>query len=91
MSRLRSIANRDQNDIAIGLGVSYIDQKTPLQLTVDPVTNYLLVDIVANSSGTINTTHRIDQDDRPTAYAWNGTQLVPIATDINGNLLIDTN
>jgi hypothetical protein len=87
MSRPNYIANRDQNDCPVGLGVSSVDLKTPLQLRVDPVTNYLLVQSIANSSGNVSTRHRIDQDDRPTSYGWNGTNIVPIATDINGYLL----
>ena len=88
MSRPNSIARRDQNDRAVGLGVSSVDLKTPLMLTVDPVTNYLLVDIIASSSGTVNTVHRIDQNDVPTSYGWNGIKIIPIATDNSGNLLV---
>lgn len=87
MSRRFSIANRDQNDRAVGLGVSSADLKTPLELTVDPVTNYLLVQVVSHSTGTVTTRHRIDQNDIPTCYGWNGTTIVPIATDANGILL----
>jgi hypothetical protein len=90
MSRPRSIANRDQNDRAVALGVSSVDLKTPLELTVDPITGYLLTNIIANSSGVVNAVHRIDQNDIPTCYGWNGTNIVPIAVDSNGYLLIST-
>ena len=84
-------ARIDQNDRKTALGVSSVDSVTPVRLRVDPVTSYLLIKIVATSSGVVNTVHRIDQNDIPTCYGWNGTQLVPVATDNNGYLLVQSN
>jgi len=86
MVRPTSIAKRDQNDRAVGLGVSSVDLVTPIELKVDPVTGALLVTSIINS-GNVTTRHRIDQNDIPTCYGWNGSNIVPIATDSNGRLL----
>ena len=91
MSRPNSIANRDQNDRPVGLGVSSVDLKTPLELRVDPVTNYLLCQIMDTTVGNVTTRHRIDQNDIATSYGWNGTEIVPLAVDSNGYLLCQMN
>lgn len=86
------IAKRDQNDVAVSLGVSSSDGATPIMLAVDPVTDYLLVQNFGDSlTPTPATRVKIDQNDQKTKYgvsSVDGVTLVPIRTDSNGRLLI---
>lgn len=86
-------AKRDQNHRTVELGVSSTDGVTTLPFRVDPVTNYLLIDIVTGAlSATPMTMDKRDQNHVPTAYgisSVDGTTLVPIRTDDNGALLLD--
>lgn len=85
-------AKRDENDQAVALGVSSTDSITPIMLTVDPVTGYLLVKNFGDSLTTTAATRcKIDQDDQKTKYgvsSTDGVTLVPIRTDTNGRLLV---
>lgn len=87
-----SVAKRDQNDVAVSLGVSSTDSTTPLMFTVDPVTNYLLVkDAIDSLTPTSASRCKIDQNDVKTKYgvsSVDGVTLVPIRTDNNGTLLV---
>ena len=86
---------RDQNDIAVALGVSSTDSVTPIMLAVDPVTDYLLIDDDGASATIPNATIcRIDQNDQKTKYgisSADGVTLIPIRTDSNGRLQIQYN
>lgn len=84
-------ARRDQNDRATALAVSSVDSVTPLRLTVDPVTGYLMVKNFSDSITVIGSKHRIDQNDIPTSYGvsnTDGVTIIPIRTDSTGKLLI---
>lgn len=85
-------AKRDQNDQATALGVSSVDSVTPILLTVDPVTGYLLVDNSTDAlTPTAATRVKIDQNDQKTKYGVSSADditLIPIRTDSNGKLLI---
>ncbi len=86
-----SIAHRDQNDRAVALGVSSVNNITPIMLAVDPVTNYLLVDNSSDSLTVIGNKHRIDQNDIPTSYGVSSVDNItpiPIRTDSAGRLLV---
>lgn len=89
-----AIGKRDQNDKAVGLGVSSSDNSTPLMLRVDPVTDYLLVTLQSDSlTPTVATRNKRDQNEVPSAYGvsdTDGVTLVPIRTDSSGNLLIQS-
>lgn len=94
MARTQNIAHRDANDRQLGIGVSSVDLRTPVQLRVDPVTNYLLINSIVTSTNNASVRHRIDQNNTPTAYgvsSADGKTLIPIATDINGYLLVQFN
>ena len=86
-------ANRDQNHVPVALGVSSVDDITPLPLCVDPSTNYLLVEIATGAvTATSATQNKRDGNHVPTVYgvsSVDGTTLVPIRTDDDGNLLLD--
>ena len=88
-------AFRDQNDIAVSMGVSSTNVKTPVMLAVDPVTNYLLInDDGAGATIPNATICGIDQNDRKTSYgisSADGVTLIPIRTDGNGRLQIQYN
>lgn len=87
------ITQRDQNSALVGRGVSSIDNATPISFQVDPVTDYLLVDVISSSnSATTISGNKRDNNDVPTMYGLSSVDnitLVPIRTDANGYLLID--
>lgn len=89
-----SDAHRDQNHVTTAEGISSVDSTTPQLLRVDPSTNRVLVSIAATppASVTALTAVKRDQNFRPTVYgisSVDGTTLVPIRTDTDGNLLVD--
>jgi hypothetical protein len=88
-------SRRDQNDIAVALGVSSTDSVTPIMLAVDPVTGYLLVEDDGATATIPNAFQcRIDQNDQKTKYgvsSSDGVTLIPIRTDSNGRLQIQYN
>jgi hypothetical protein len=85
-------ARRDQNDIYVGLGVSSVDNITPLPLRVDPVTDFLLTENTSQSiTATLASKVKIDENDRKTCYgvsSIDNVTLIPIRTDYQGRLLI---
>lgn len=86
-------ARRDANDRPTCLGASSTNTRLTERLRVDPVTNYLLCEIIS-SSGNASVVHRIDQNGSPTAYgvsSIDGKTLIPLATDSNGYLLCQAN
>lgn len=86
-------ARRDQNAKPVSLAVSSSDNSTPLMLTVNPSTNFLLTENYPNSViVTSSSQDKRDQNTIPTVYgisSIDGVTLIPIKTDINGNLLIE--
>jgi hypothetical protein len=86
-------AKRDQNHITVAMGISSTDGTTPIMFAVDPVTNYLLLDVSADSlTATAATVDKRDQNFVPTVYgvsSVDGTTLVPIRTDTDGRLLVE--
>jgi len=87
-------AKRDQNDVAVSMGVSSADSITPVMLNVDPVTGYLLVDSTGDSlTPTSALQNDIDQNDVKTRYGISSVDnetLIPIRTDSQGRLLIES-
>lgn len=92
MVRPNSISKRDENDVPIALGVNSSDSVTPLMMTVDPVTGYLLVSVAPDSLvATSATKNKRDQNDVPTRYGVSradGVTVIPIRTDSSGRLLV---
>lgn len=86
-------ARRDQNTIAVGLGVSSVDNATPIEFRVDTVTDYLLVSSIGDSlTPTAATKSKRDQNDISTKYGvsdTDGVTILPIRTDTNGRLLVN--
>lgn len=84
-------AGRDENDRPTALGVSSVDNITPIRLRVDPVTGWLLVQQSTDSLGVFTPIHRIDQNDVSTIYgisSTDGVTLIPIQTANDGTLLV---
>lgn len=86
---------RDQNHVTMAGGVSSTDGITPVMFMLDPVTGYLLVESTSDSITVVPASmDKRDQNHVPTIYgisSVDGVTLVPIRTDINGNLLIQIN
>lgn len=87
------IINRDANFRTVGAGIGNDADQDVLMLRVDPVTNYLMVD-VANTDAGSNTEIQVaprDGNYRPVCMAWNeqDEELQAILTDENGYLLCD--
>lgn len=83
-------ARIDENDRKTAQGVSSVDSITPIHIRVDPVTSYVLVDVVSDSITIVGDKHRIDENDMPTCYGVSSIDdvtLIPIRTDSNGKLL----
>lgn len=85
-------ATRDTNHKTVGIGVSSVDFVTPLQLRVNPSTNYLLVQISSDTITPVSLSqNKRDQNFIPTVYGVSnddGTTLIPIRTDTDGKLLV---
>lgn len=85
-------AKRDQNHITVAMGISSTDSITPIMFAVDPVTNYLLLNVASDLlTVTPATSDKRDQNFVPTIYgvsSVDGTTLIPIRTDTNGRLLV---
>lgn len=82
---------RDENFRTVGAGVSNDSDQTITMLRVEPVTGYLLIDIIDDTPGT-GTSRPIasrDENFRPVCLAWDETNQVlqEILTDENGYLL----
>jgi hypothetical protein len=84
---------RDENSRTVGAGVSNDADQDILMLRVDPITNYLLVDItdVGATSGTASPIASRDQNSRTVCMGWDATNgvLQEILTDENGYILCD--
>jgi hypothetical protein len=84
---------RDENDRAIASGVSSVDGTTTVNFRIDPVTDYLLVDMASSSnSATAKDWNKRDENDVPTIYGVSdvdGVTLVPIRTNSDGRLLTE--
>ena len=88
-------AKRDDNYVAVGLGEATDDSQT-LPLSVDPVTDELLIDLIIDNRAvaTSLTWDLRDDNNKPTMYGisrFDPTVLVPIRTDENGRLLVTMN
>lgn len=89
-----SQATRDQNHVTTATGISSVDSTTVLELKVDPVTNSVNMAIVSTAVGVVSSITAIKRDQNliPTVYgisSVDGTTLVPIRTDEDGNLLVN--
>lgn len=85
-------AERDQNYVTVGMGIAD-DLSSTQPLRVNPVTGELLTDDTPGAEiATAMTMDERDQNYVPTVYGisdTDGTTLVPIRTDGDGNLLVD--
>lgn len=84
---------RDENRVTVGAGVSPDADLDISMLRVDPITNYLLIDIGASTTGA-NTASQIasrDENFRTVCMGYDETNdvLQEILTDENGLLLCD--
>jgi len=86
-------ALRDENRVTVGMGVSIVDSATTELLTVDPSTDYLMIDLnLELVSVTPATKIKRDQNRVTTLYGISsddGETLVPIRTNDSGELLIE--
>lgn len=84
---------RDENHVTVGAGVSNDSDQDIIMLRVDPVTNYLLVNITDTGSTDANESQIASRDGnyRPVCLAWNeeDQELQEVLTDADGNLLCD--
>lgn len=84
-------AHKDQNTIPSALGVSSVDNVTPIVVRVDPVTNYVLADMTSDSiTITPAVRDKRDENEVPTVYGVSNDDsitLLPIRTDEDGRLL----
>jgi hypothetical protein len=81
-----SNAKRDSSNIANMMGVSSIDGITPTPLTVDPITGYLLINIVDTSSAVSPVLRKNAQHDSNsihTMLGWNGSATQALITHNN--------
>lgn len=88
-----STAKIDQNNKPTMIGVSYLDGVTPIPVAVDPVTGYLLVEIMDatfNASPVLRSNAKIDNNGKETMLGWNGTTTQALITH-NGYLAIKVN
>lgn len=89
------IIQRDDNRRTVGAGVGNDADQDILMLRVDPVTNYLLVDVAAGSATSANANQVASRDGnhRPVCMGWDETNevLQEILTDENGLLLCQLN
>jgi len=85
-------AYRDENQRPVLMGVSSVDNITPIMAHVDPVTYKLLVqDSSSSNSATSRQWNKRDENGYPTMYgisSTDGVTLVPIRTDSSGKLLV---
>jgi len=87
------IIKRDSNFRTIGAGIANDSSQDVLMLRVDPVTNYLLVNItnVGATAGTANQIAKRDENHKTVCMGWDDTNqcLQEILTDNEGRLLCD--
>ena len=83
-----SYAKIDKNGKPTIIGVSSVDGETPVRIATDPITGYLLVDVVdatTSVSPVLRSTARHDVNGKPTMLGWNGTDTQALITH-NGYL-----
>ena len=81
-------AKIDQNNKPTAIGTNSVDLVTPIPLATDPITGYLLIDIVDTTSAVapvLRSDARIDENEKPTMLGWNGTTTQALITH-NGYL-----
>ena len=86
-------ARIDQNNKPTMIGVSSVDLKTPTLIAVDPITGYLLIDIVDTTSAVspvLRSNAMIDANGKETMLGWNGTTTQALITH-NGYLAVQLN
>lgn len=85
----------DANNKPTMIGVSSVDNVTPTRCTVDPVTGYLLANIVDTGSAVspvVKANASIDVNGNPTMLGWNATTKTPQALIThNGYLALQAN
>lgn len=87
------VAKHDENHKPTMLGVSSVDLATPVPLTVDPVTGFLMIDIVDNTASVnpiLRQDAKFDGNNKSTMLGWNGTNTQALITH-NGYLAIQIN
>lgn len=84
---------RDQNHITVGAGVKNDSTQDVLMFRVDPVTNYLLIQVSdTGATGAVSSQiAKRDENHRTVCLAWDDTNQVlqEVLTDSAGNLLCD--
>lgn len=87
------IINRDENSRTVGAGITNDADQDISMLRVDPVTNYLLVDISSGgaTSAISSEIASRDENSRTVCMAWDETNnvLQEVLTDADGYLLCD--
>jgi hypothetical protein len=86
-------AKIDQNFKPTMIGVSYLDGVSPVLCAVDPITGYLLIDVVDttfNASPVLRSNAQIDANGKETMLGWNGTNTQAMITH-NGYLGVQFN
>lgn len=90
---MSEILKRDQNFRTVAAGVDPSSTSDIYMFRVDPVTNYLLVDITVGSATSAVSSEIASRDGnyRPVCLGWDETNgvLQEILTDENGYLLCD--
>lgn len=88
-------SRRDQNYVTTGSGVSSVDGTTPVDIRVDPVTSYLLIEVVdISTSGAITPVDlaKHDQNHVPVHMGVNVSDSTPLVLRThNGYLAIQFN
>lgn len=85
---------RDNNHVPTLIGTLGTDGVTPISVTVNPLNNALKVD--DNTTGTSFTSTSAKRDNNRVSAVWgvssaDGLTPIYIGTDVNGQLLIDSN
>lgn len=85
--------SRDQNHITVAAAITNDSDQFVEMFRVDPVTNYLLINITSDSATSANTGNvaKRDQNHVPVCLAYDeiNDQVVEVLTDANGYLLLD--
>ena len=89
-----AVAKRDGNHVPVLIGTSSVDGITPVMARVNPITGYLLIQVVANTGAvavTPVTRAKHDENHVTTALAeTNDANLTPNCWRTNaGNLILD--
>ena len=84
-------AKRDENQVTMGMGVTDDVSLTPENLLVDPSTFELEIDILVDATlpAVTGPSQKRDGNYKPMAYAYDGTNPVPLYVDANGRLIVD--